>query len=145
MKHVLVAAIILILAGCCTEGSSPAYITYFLNKGYDGRPVNQFFVDYGYPAGVFDKANGARVYRWVSTQYKVEPRQAAPANYVSLRGNYQIVDTYRGFTERQYCEIRIYADSAGNIRDFAVAVDSAGEWSASRCSEIFNQAYSPSP
>ena len=138
MKRSLITIILLVLGGCCSEGASPAYITYFLNKDYDGRPANQFFADYGYPAGAFERTNGTTVYLWASSRDKVQPRKAAPTDFISAHGNLQMVDTYHGVTARQYCEIRIVTDTADNITDFLVAVDSTGKWSTSRCSEIFN-------
>ncbi len=145
MKRAVIPLIILILSGCCSSGNSPDYITYYLNRGYDGSPINQFFIDYGYPAGLFEQAGNKRVYRWVSTQYtrqyKGDPKQTTSDRFASNNKNYQSIDTYHGITERQYCEIRIYTDAADIIKDFSVAVDSTGKWSASRCSEIFSNTY----
>jgi hypothetical protein len=139
MKRLLAALGLAALCGCChSDGASPAYITYFLNHDYDGHPATQFFASYGYPSGAFERANGSRVYIWASSRYKAELSHATPTDFTSSGGNFQMVDTYHGSTERQYCEIRVYADAADTIKDFIVAVDSTGRWSASRCSEIFD-------
>jgi hypothetical protein len=139
IKYLIAAACVFTLYGCCCpDGASPEYITYFLNQEYDGRPVSQFFAQYGYPSGAFEKIDSYKVYIWASTQYTTEPWRATPTDFVSSRGKYQMVDTYHGFTARQYCEIRIYTNESDLIKNFSVAVDSTGKWSASRCSEIFD-------
>jgi hypothetical protein len=138
MKTILFALIALSLTGCYSTGDSPSYITYFLNEKYDGVGVNQFFLDYGYPAGVFEKTKGNKIYSWVSTRYNVMPKQVVPVDYYTPGGHYEVVDSYRGITERYFCGLRIYTDAADVIRDFVVAVDSTGKFGASRCSEIFN-------
>jgi len=124
----------LLLIGCASNSTS--YVTYYLDKGYDGHPVNEFFRDYGYPAGEF-KAGQGKAYRWTSVRAPEENR----AMYATADGTYQITDNYRGSTVRNYCELRIITNRDDIILGFSIAVDSTGKWSSSRCSELFTKIY----
>src|SRR5579872_522507 len=90
IRYFLPVLSILTLTGCNTNSASPEYITYFLNQEYGDQPVNQFFLHYGYPAGAFEQTNGGKVYIWASSQYKVQPTQAAPTEFISAKGSYQM-------------------------------------------------------
>ena len=51
--------------------------------------------------------------------------------------SYVMADAYQGVTRTDYCELRVYADKDGYIDHFAIAIDSMGKWSPSRCQEVF--------
>ena len=141
-KSVLIFLIITALAGCTGYiGNSSDYIIHYLDKGFVGHPVNEFFYQYGAPAGKFDQGGGNIAYRWVSTHLRSHPSKVVVEDYTSANGEYEMVDTYNGSIARQYCELRISADRNDMITGFDIAVDSTGKWSTSRCSEIFNRIY----
>lgn len=139
MKNILITGCaILLLAACSESPKSPAELTDALNRRYRDRPANEFFVDYGLPAGEFELGDGTHIYRWTSNQRDAVPTAVNFTRYNAPNEDYQLVDTYNGITETHYCELRIYTDAGDIIQKFAVAVDSIGKWSASRCSEIFS-------
>lgn len=138
MKYAITLATLL-LSGCCFQGNSPAYITYYLHRGFVGHPVNQFFNKYGFPEGAFETAGNGRVYKWSSLQ--PIPPNANRYSYDYPDGHYVQADNYRGGIERQYCELRIATDTNDVVRDITIAVDSTGRWSTSRCSELFDKIY----
>jgi hypothetical protein len=141
-KRVLISLCVAALAGCSGYiGNSSDYIIHYLDKGFVGHPVNEFFYVYGAPAGKFDQGAGNVVYRWVSTQLRSHPAKVRVDEYTSTTGEYEAVDSYKGSIEHQYCELRILVDRNDLIRSFDIAVDSSGKWSTSRCSEIFNKVY----
>lgn len=133
----------LFVGGCGTHSSD--YTLYSLNASFKDQPINKFFYVYGVPTEEFDLAKGNKVYRWAS----VLPSTVASTthsdfyyvSYITDSATYHVTDNYRGSTERQYCELRIYTDKNDIVQDFAIAVDTYGKWSRSRCSEIFNVVY----
>lgn len=137
------SAMLLALAGCVPASETPRQLTDDLNRHYAGRPAIEFFDAFGRPTGEFSNPRGA-IYRWVSTHDGKPSGNVARQIYTSPSTNYEIVDNYRGMTENYYCELRVYVDQADVIDHFAVAVDSSGKWSSSRCTEIFaNATYLP--
>lgn len=138
-RYLLGVLAAMLLTGCI--GNSPYYTTYYLDKGFVGHPVNEFFYVYGYPSGRLEKANGNVVYQWVSAQSITDASKANPNIYTSPNGSYQAVDAYSGSVQRQYCELRINTDKNEIVRSFDIVVDTDGKWSTSRCSEIFNRIY----
>ncbi len=139
---VALCAIVLLLAGCVKlTANPPDYIVYNLNRGFAGHPASDFFTHFGYPVAGFDHKDGTREYRWTSVASKTDNSKDTLDTYTSPTGEYHFKDSYHGVTERQYCELRIYADISDNITSFAIAVDSTGRYSASRCSELFGKTY----
>jgi len=142
MKKFLAVVLALLVTGCCcAPGNSPEYITYNLNRGFLGRPANYFFSNFGFPVAVFDHADGNKEYVWSSAGQTKKPAAASVNASYANEGTFQFVNNYHGVIQRQYCELRIYTDPSENVTGFVIAVDSVGEWSTSRCSEIFDKTY----
>jgi len=127
----------LLLMTACTAPMSSDQLVNYLNRLYANAPASEFFADFGLPAGEFARDDGETVYRWVSLEPAVFPEEHAITHYQVPGGHYTLVDGYNGIPQAQYCELRIYTDRQGIIERFAVAVDSIGKWTASRCTEIF--------
>ena len=136
MKYSLLCASVLLLLGACAANSN-SFVTYHLDKGFAGHPINDFFEQYGYPSGEFTVSQG-KAYRWTSLGLPSEPNRHV---YRTTGGEYQVIDTYKGSTVRQYCELRIIANRDDIILGFAIAVDTDGKYSSSRCSELFTRTY----
>ena len=137
-RHTIILLLPFFLLAGCNSGDSSYYTEYSLNKKFDNYPVTNFFHVYGFPEARFERTDGGVVYRWSSSDLDVYPSHEHPQVYYSDKGTYQVVaDEHRRGTQRQYCELRIYADREEYIRRIDITVDSAGKWSESRCSEIF--------
>jgi hypothetical protein len=137
-RFLLMSAFLLFTA--CTPAQSPQNLVYFLDKGFTGHPVNQFFYQYGFPSGEFTSTGDSKYYRWTSIQPAGKPG-TLHSTYQNANGSYDLMDNPHTGVMRQYCELRIYTDSNDVIRNFAIVVDSIGKWTTSRCSEIFDKTY----
>jgi len=141
LKTGMLCAVLLLAAGCAT--SSDDEITYYLNKGFDNHPANEFFSMYGYAAEMYE-LHGGRVYRWSSVDSHVG--RTSGGYYADDMTHYDAhhyhpSDHFLSSPDRHYCEGRVYTDKDDIIRDIRVMVDSTGMISPSRCSELFTRIY----
>ncbi len=139
MKRLFLFAAILLVAACA-PAQSPQNLVYYLDKGFAGHPVNEFFYHYGFPSGEFTSTGDSKSYRWTSIQPAGKPG-TQHSTYQNADGTYDLMDSFQSGVVRQYCEIRIYTNANDTIRNFAIVVDTVGKWTPSRCSEIFDQTY----
>lgn len=124
------------LAAGCTTLPSLGRVMERLNQEYAGRSVGDFFQNYGNPAGDPTVTDDGKTYLWGSIQPQNGATQGAPSMHVSPNG--QIV--FPAHTSRNpselFCLLTIETDHKGIIRSLAIARDSEGEHSNSRCSEL---------
>jgi hypothetical protein len=133
MKYILFSAIALLAA--CTQMPASSDSFDRVNQEFKGQDVNNFFIDYGSPAGVVSSTKYGRIYRWISLDTHL-----GDSENLSHTGNYVIPNiSSEGVMTAGYCEIHIRVDIRGRIEKITEVNDSLGKFSSSRCAEIFSQ------
>ena len=125
------------LLAACNNAVAPNLVMERLNQRYAGKPVGEFFRNYGRPVGKPRAADDGETYVWATIQPDNKPA-GVPGVHVSPNAQITFPSSAAKAPGGLICQLTIQTDTKGAIRNFAIVHDSEGKRSNSRCSEIFN-------
>lgn len=123
----------LFLGSCTTEKAAES-----MRSQWIGKPADEFFLTNGPPVSQFKLSDGRLLYSWQSgvKRYNLPPTTSTSVQ--SAAGLTQVRSTTSGGgTASVYCGAQITVETNGIISDIKPSEDTIGEWTLSRCAEIF--------
>jgi hypothetical protein len=117
-----------LLFGCTTTQGA----TDRINREFVGQNVDSFFLSHGMPSQKHVLNSGDIMYGWSSQVHSY----AMPAT-TTFQGN--TAQTVGGGSLNTYCALQIVTSPEGTIKVIIVTADTFGDWTISRCAEIFKE------
>jgi hypothetical protein len=104
MRKTILAAIIMLLAGCASQ----------IMGGFVGKPVTTVISQYGFPAGAYDVEKNKRAFVWQMNKGVVIPGSSFTSGTVI--GNQMFANTYTspGYATSSTCVYVLYAEKTRN-------------------------------
>lgn len=125
MMRYLAALVSLLLVGCV----STANVESDFSSRWTGKPLDAFVVKHGIPQASQKLNDGRTVVEWTNVHGIADtgaPLQTLVATGAPVQGgSYQLT-----------CKLRIVAAPTGVIESIAIASDTIGRWTTSRCAEV---------
>ena len=149
MKYIRVVLVLLALS--CTAGCYvyPARAVAGINVAWQGKHVDEFFLEHGPPGGVYELDDGRVIYTWSAGQRTVHiPSTTTTTGHLDSYGGFQSTSqTSGGFSVSLRCTLNIHTDPAHLVKEIELKDDTIGLWKLSRFEELFGEykAYAPQP
>jgi hypothetical protein len=115
-----------LLSGCTTTQGA----TDRINQEYVGKNVDSFFLSHGMPSRKYVLNSGDIMYGWSSQVHSF----AMPAA-TTFQGN--TAQTVGGGSLSTVCALQIVTGPEGTIKEIKPTTDTFGDWTLSRCAEVF--------
>ena len=134
MSTVLILLIFL-LSGCTTTQQAMKRVS----DAFAGKNIDDFVLAYSIPYKKHQLNNGEYVYAWSSGVITYDmPETTSMSGSVDTFGNYSgSAMTTGGGSLEVCCEVQIHTTAEGEILSIKPLRDTWGNWTTSRCSEIF--------
>jgi hypothetical protein len=109
------------------------------NNRYVGHNIDDLVLIFGIPCGQHQLNDGRRVYTWnLGQQSYYIPYQTNTTGSINSFGQYSSSSyTYGGGVATVSCDIEVITTNNGIITQIIALRDTWGNWTTSRCSEIF--------
>lgn len=139
MMHWILLLFAFALAGCTTEQARQTMQSEWIGKSSD-----EFFLTNGPPVSEFKLTDGRRIYTWQSgvKNYNMPPMTSTT---VTGSGAFTQVNTRTtgGSSVTVSCTAQLTVQPNGIIVDIKPSEDTIGDWTLSRCAELFPQKSAP--
>ncbi len=126
---------LLLLNGCTTTQQAMQRA----NNSFVGKNFDEFVLKHGIPHSKHQLNNGDYIYVWSSVVISYNmPETTNISGTVSPYGSYYgTATTTGGGSIDVFCEVQIHTTAEGEILSIKPVRDTWGNWTTSRCSEIF--------
>lgn len=134
MKIIASFIMILLFYGCTTTNQAMTRA----NNTFIGKNIDEFVLKHGIPYTKYQLNSGELIYRWNSgiISYTM-PTTTSITGSATSSGYNATATTYGGGQIDVSCEVEIYTTADGKIISIKPIRDTIGNWTTSRCSEIF--------
>lgn len=136
LKRVLAFFLLAVLVGCTTTQQA----TNVLQANFLGRNIDTFVIRYGVPIQRHQLNSGDLLYVWNSgvKSYGL-PTTTTIQGYASPYGYSGTAVTSGGGAITVFCEVQIITSPDGTITSISPTRDTIGDWTTSRCAELFKE------
>ena len=136
MKSMLSILLLSIFAGCTTTQQAAT----MLKSNFVGKNMDDFVLRYGAPIQKHQLNSGDLLYVWNSgvKSYGI-PATTSIQGSTSPYGFSGTAVTTGGGAINVFCEVQIVTASDGAIKSISPTRDTIGDWTTSRCAEIFKE------
>lgn len=129
-------AVLALLSGCASmlDNTSDAYARL---QRHVGASAEQFFGTYGLPAAAYPTSDGGTLYEWRSDVRRYTMPSTTNATSTRVGSTvYTYASTTPGTSTSTFCVITLSVRD-GKVMEARIVKDTIGDWSLSRCSEVF--------
>lgn len=136
MNRILILIIAFGLVGCASTQEAANR----LSSNFAGKNIDAFVLHHGAPFQRHQLNSGDLLYRWSSEirAYGL-PASTTVQGTASPYGFSGTATTTGGGTFNVFCEVQILTTQDGTIKSISPFQDTIGNWTTSRCAEIFKE------
>ena len=134
MKIITSILMILLVYGCTTTNQAMLRA----NNTFVGKNIDEFVLTHGIPYRKYQLNSGDFIYIWSSgvISYTMPTTTSVTGSSTPYGYNATAI-TQGGEKINVFCEVQIHTTSEGKIISIKPIKDTLGNWTTSRCSEIF--------